>query len=100
MIKQIPVGGSPDLESHFRYLSGVLLGLGVAFAASVPSIERRSELFLGLCGAVVIGGLARLLAVFGAGIPTLAHQLALVMELMVVPLLFAWQRRIARRFRS
>ena len=89
-----------DLQSHFRYLSGLLFGLGVAFAATVPSIERRSEVFLGLCGAVVAGGLARLLGVFAAGPPTRVHQLALLMELVVVPLLLVWQRKISRRFQS
>ena len=102
MIRHVPQGAATgaDLESHFRYLSGLLLGLGVAFAATVPSIERRSEVFLGLCGAVMAGGLARLLGVFVAGLPTRVHQLALLMELVVVPLLLVWQRRISRRFPS
>ena len=102
MIRHIPqeaVSGA-DLQSHFRYLSGLLFGLGVAFAATVPTIERRSEVFLGLCGAVVAGGLARLLSVFAAGPPTRVHQLALLMELVVVPLLLVWQRRISHRFQS
>ncbi|MBA3668982.1 MAG: DUF4345 domain-containing protein [Sphingomonas sp.] len=100
MLKEMSAGVDPDLESHFRYLSGLLLGLGLGFAASIPSIERRSEVFLALSGLVVIGGLARLFAVADAGAPTIALQLALVMELVVVPLLFAWQRRIAWLFRS
>lgn len=100
MLRDISAGTNPDLESHFRYLSGLLLGVGLAFAASIPSIERRSELFVVLSAAVVIGGLARLFGLFGAAVPTVAHQLALVMELVVVPLLLAWQWRIARLFRS
>jgi hypothetical protein len=81
------------IHPRTRYSSS----LGLAFAATVPSIERRSEVFLGLCGAVVAGGLARLLSLFAAGPPTFAHQLALLMELVVVPLLLVWQRRISRR---
>ena len=100
MLKGISTGTNPDLESHFRYLSGLLLGVGLAFAASIPSIERRSELFVVLSAAVVIGGLARLFGLFCAAVPTAVHQLALVMELLVVPLLFAWQWRISRLFRS
>ncbi len=100
MIEGLSAGTSPDLESHFRYLSGLLLGIGLAFAASIPSIERRSELFAVLTAAIVIGGLARLSGLVGAGAPTMAHQLALAMELAVVPLLFTWQRRIARLFRT
>lgn len=92
--------GDPDLESHFRYLSGLLLGVGLAFAASLPTIERRTQLFLILSCVVVIGGLARLAGIFSVGPPTTPHLLALVMELVVVPILFTWQRRIARLFRS
>lgn len=102
IIRHIPQAAATgaDLQSHFRYLSGLLFGLGLAFAATVPNIERRSEVFLGLCGAVVAGGLARLLSLFAAGPPTIAHQLALLMELVVVPLLLVWQRRISRRFHA
>jgi hypothetical protein len=93
-------GSRPDLESHFRYLSGLLLGIGIGFAATIPTIERRSELFTALSGIVVVGGLARLSALVVYGVPNAPHLLALGMELVVVPLLFAWQRRIAVQFRS
>jgi hypothetical protein len=53
-------GGHPGLESHFRYLSGLLFGIGVVFAATIRTIERRSEVFAGLSLLVVIGGLSRL----------------------------------------
>lgn len=90
----------PDLESHFRYLSGLLLGVGIAFAASIPTIERRSELFAVLSGVVVVGGLARLSALLIYGMPRAPHFFALGMELIVVPLLFVWQRKVALQFRS
>lgn len=51
---------NPDLDSHFRYLSGLLLGIGIGFAASLPTLERRSQLVAALSLAVVAGGLARL----------------------------------------
>lgn len=91
--------GSADLESHFRYLSGLLLGLGIAFAAAIPSIERRSQLFASLSFIVVVGGLARLASLIVNGAPGTAHVLALGMELGVVPLLYFWQRRVARLHR-
>ena len=90
---------SADLGSHFRYLSGLLLGLGIAFAAAIPTIERRAELFALLSFIVIVGGLARLAALLLLGVPGTAHVLALGMELVVVPLLFFWQRRVARRYR-
>ena len=87
--------GTPDLESHFRYLSGLLLGIGLAFIATVPSIERQSRVFAALSGIVMVGGLARLSSAILHGAPGTAHQLALIMELGVVPALLLWQRRIA-----
>lgn len=89
---------SADLDSHFRYLSGLLLGIGLCFAAAVPTIERRSELFAVLSAAVVVGGIVRLGALISGNMPSTPHVLALGMELLVVPLLMLWQMRIARRF--
>jgi hypothetical protein len=92
-------GATPtDLDTHFRYLSGLLLGIGLCFAAAIPTIERRSEMLVALCAVVVVGGMARLAALISGDLPSTPHVLALGMELLVVPLLVLWQRRIARRF--
>ncbi|SNS52029.1 protein of unknown function [Sphingomonas laterariae] len=93
--------GLPDsasLDSHFRYLSGIFLALGIAFASCVPAIEARGGRFRLLGAMVIAGGLARLLSLGVAGSPSTGHQIGLVMELGVVPLLMLWQRRVARRF--
>jgi len=86
-----------DLDSHFRYLSGLLLGIGLAYAASVPGIERHRTRFLMLCAFVVLGGLGRLLALLLNGVPSPVMLAALAMELVVTPLLTYWQGRVARR---
>jgi hypothetical protein len=90
-------GDGPDLDSHFRYLSGLLLGIGLAYAASVPGIERHRSRFLMLCAIVVLGGLGRLLALLLNGVPSPVMLAALAMELVVTPLLTVWQGRVARR---
>lgn len=85
------------LDSHVRYLSGLLFGLGLMALASVPGIERHGGRFDVIVLLVGIGGLARLWAV-------LAYStwwspfvfLPLVMELVVTPVLWLWQRRVAR----
>jgi hypothetical protein len=86
-----------DLDSHYRYLSGLLLGIGIGFAACVPRIEGRTILFRVLGAIVVLGGLGRLLSLAEVGAPGLAHRLALAMELGAMPLLMLWQKRVARR---
>jgi len=86
----------PDLDSHFRYLSGIFLMLGFAFASTIPAIERRGSRFRLLGAMVVMGGLARALSWSMVGAPGVGHRLGLAMELIVVPLLMLWQARVAR----
>lgn len=90
------VAPAPDLDSHFRYLSGIFLGLGIAFATCVPAIERKGPRFRLLGAMVVAGGLARLLSWYVVGAPGFGHRFGLAMELGVVPLLMLWQWRVAR----
>jgi hypothetical protein len=83
--------------SNARYLSGLLLGVGLAFWACIPAIERRGTVVRTLAAIVVVGGLARLAgAVVATGFPS-AVSLPLIMELGVTPLLALWRERVARR---
>lgn len=92
--------GAPiDVDSHFRYLSGLLLGIGLAFLSCVPRIETHAARLRLLAAIVVIGGLGRALSLATQGLPGPEHQFALVMELGVVPLVTVWQARVARRMR-
>jgi hypothetical protein len=85
-----------DLDSHFRYLSGIFLGLGLVFASTVPGIERRTARFRLASGLVVCGGLGRLLSLLAMGAPAWPHLVGLLLELVVVPLLAVWQGVVAR----
>ena len=96
MLRGVVPGPSADLDSHMRYLSGLLFGIGIGFLACVPRIEARSALFRALGLIVVVGGLSRAVSLAELGTPGLEHQLALVMELGAAPLLVLWQMRIAR----
>ena len=92
------VGAAPvDLDSHFRYLSGLLAGIGVGFVSCIPAIERRGSRFRLLGAIVVFGGLSRLGSLAGAGTPGPGHLFGLGMELAIVPMLMIWQARFARR---
>ncbi len=81
---------SAGFDSHYRYMSGLLLGLGLAFWFATPGIERRTALFRVLTAVVFVGGLARLLAYAERGDPGVMRY-ALVMELLVTPGLCLWQ---------
>jgi hypothetical protein len=97
ILKGVDAPAPIDLDSHFRYLSGLLLGIGLAFLACIPGIERRTSLFRALSLIVIVGGTARLVSLIVAGVPGEGHQFGLAMELVVVPLIMLWQGRVAVR---
>jgi hypothetical protein len=85
--------------SEARYLSGLLLGIGLTFWGCVPTIERRGALVRGLAAIIVIGGLARLVGVRETGLTT-PIALPLIMELGVTPLIALWRERVERRLNA
>lgn len=84
-----------SLDSHYRYLSGLLLGIGLCFWTTIPGIERKGGRFRLLTAIVVVGGLGRLTSLLTAGVPDAGMVFGLAMELAVTPLLALWQYRLA-----
>jgi Domain of unknown function (DUF4345) len=87
-----------SLDSHFRYLSGLLLAVGLLYWSVIPQIEKHTLLFSRLTVIVVAGGLARLYGVLVAGPPPAPMLFGLGMELIVAPALWLWHWRLARRW--
>lgn len=87
-------GSDISLDSHVRYLSGLLFALGISFWSLIPEIEKNAKPMRLLTSLVFVGGLARLMAVIFTGLPSLPMILAIGMELVVTPLLCLWQGRI------
>ena len=87
----------PSLDSHVRYLSGLLFGIGLAYWEAIPTIEKRTARMRLLTAIVALGGLMRLLGILLVGVPGGAMLFGLSMELVVTPLLCLWQGRVARR---
>jgi len=89
------LGGAagPAIDSHLRYLSGVLLGIGLLAWWCAAALPRRAPVLQALCAIVTLGGIARLAGLALAGVPPWPHVLALGMELGVVPLLWLCVRR-------
>jgi hypothetical protein len=88
----------PDasLDSHFSYLSGVLMAVGLAFWWTIPAIERRGVPVRLLTALVVLGGLGRLVSLWRVGPPGGAMLSAFGMELIVTPAICLWQWRLER----
>ena len=92
--------GPPHALTHLSYLSGLLLGIGMAFWSLIPAIERQGRIFTLLTLIVVAGGVARLITALRLGAWGMSVDLPLLMELGVTPLLCLWQRRVARASNS
>ncbi|MFC4169715.1 DUF4345 domain-containing protein [Teichococcus aestuarii] len=88
------------LDSHYRYLSGLLLGIGLGFWSTLSRIEEQGPRFRLLTVIVVLGGLGRLLGLAVQGTPPGAMLFGLGMELVVTPLLCLWQWSVARMERE
>ena len=86
-----------SLDSHARFLSGLLLGIGLAYWEAIPRIERRGTRIRLLTALVVLGGLMRLVGVVFVAMPSPTMIFGLVAELAVAPALCLWQARVAHR---
>jgi hypothetical protein len=92
------VAATVSADSHMRYLSGLLLGIGVLVWTIIPNIEKRGEALGALTLVVAVGGLSRLYSLITVGQPNTVMTCALFVELVLTPSLYLWQRRIARGF--
>lgn len=86
-----------DLDSHFRFLSGFFLAIGIAWYSCIPDIETKTERFRLLAACTFTGGLARLVSLLFAGAPSAGHLAGLCVEVLAVPALVWWQGRIANK---
>ncbi|WP_425311703.1 DUF4345 domain-containing protein [Microvirga massiliensis] len=89
---------SVSADSHFRFLSGLLLAIGLIFWSTIPAIETKTGRFRLLTLLVVLGGLGRLVGLLLTGLPSLFMLGGLLMELVVTPVLCLWQTRIANAY--
>jgi hypothetical protein len=85
-----------SLDSHVRYLSGLLFGIGSGFWSIIPRIEFKGARCRLLTAIVFVGGLARLGGIVFYKMPSMPMMLACGMELIVTPLICLWQMRVAQ----
>jgi Domain of unknown function (DUF4345) len=89
------LSGDVVLDSYVRFSKGVLLAIGLAYWSCIPQIERRGDRIALVTFILALGSLSRLLSAVGHGVPTLGIVLNLIAGLILVPLLWLWQRHVA-----
>jgi hypothetical protein len=89
------LSGSVEMDSYFRFLKGMLLGIGLIYWSSIPDIARHSERISVVTFILVLGAVPRLIAVIGHGVPTIGILISLAGELIFAPLLWLWHQHVA-----
>lgn len=83
-------------DSEYRFLSAFWFTTAPVIWSAIPRIEERTSLVRRLTAVVFAGGLARLVSWRVTGRPSPVFIAAIVLELVGIPAVMAWQSRIAR----
>jgi hypothetical protein len=87
---------SATLDSEYRYTHAMYFAAAPVLWATVPRVERQTTALRVVAGGIFLGGLVRLLSWREVGRPHPAVLGAAGLEILGVPVLLAWQHRVAR----
>lgn len=82
------------LDSQFRFLSALYVGIGVLIWRIIPAVEKHGWLVSTIVAAIFCGGLARLYSASLTGETPPMMIAATALEL-ASPILIVWQRAVA-----
>ncbi|MFL1426664.1 MULTISPECIES: DUF4345 domain-containing protein [unclassified Nocardiopsis] len=85
-----------EVDNNYRFFAGVWLGLGITMFVILPRVNEHAALVYAISGAVFLGGLARVVSVFAAGVPAPFMFGLLALEMVAPPVLVLWHRRLPR----
>lgn len=77
-------------DSHFRFLGGTWIGIGLVFVAGAFALQRLRTALVVLCALVFIGGLSRFSSPDLATLVNASVLPSLLAELIMFPLLGLW----------
>ncbi len=77
-------------DSHFRFLGGVWLGIGMVFLAGAVWLARLRTVLVILTGVIFIGGIARVSGLDFRTLLSFSVLPSLIAELALFPLLGYW----------
>jgi len=85
-----------DVDSAYRYTHALWFTAAPILWRTLPRIEREAATVQTVSAAVFLGGVARLVSWRVSGRPHPVLVGATALELVAVPVLVAWQQRVAR----
>jgi len=89
------LSGSVEMDSYFRFLRGMLLGIGLIYWSAIPDIARHAERISVVTFILVLGAVPRLLAVISHGVPTIGILIGLAGELWGCAGDVLWHQHVA-----
>lgn len=94
-----PLPALESLDSNLRFMGGIGVGLGLVLLWITPHIERHTSPFRLIWFCALLGGGGRIVSWMDVGQPPMPMVVFTAVEVVVVPILFVWQARIARTAR-
>ena len=91
-------GGGPSnagVESELRYYAVFYVAFGAFLWSLAPDVARRGRELRWAAAVLFCGGLARVVGVLVDGWPEADYVVLMAVELVLPPVLVAWQRSIA-----
>jgi hypothetical protein len=86
---------NPTVESELRFYAAFYVAYGIVALRTAPRADNATVAIRGLAGALFLAGLARVGGWLAVGKPHRLQRGLLVTELLVPPLIVAWQTRLA-----
>jgi uncharacterized protein DUF4345 len=87
--------GSASAESELRFLYVFWIAYGIALILVAPRVDAETLAVRALAAILFAAGLARAIAWLDAGRPAALFVVLMVVELVLPPVIVAWQARIA-----
>jgi hypothetical protein len=85
-----------DFDSHYRYIAGYYVSLGLLGLWVAPRIEQHTGLLRIICASILLGGLGRLVSMVQVGLPGPMAIVFTMFELCFPLLLLLWQAKVSR----